>query len=390
MKTLLRSDGFAETLQFRKPMYIFLCVVLLFHIIAARTSRTKRSEKTVKPRNTCPLSDINPKNPKASIKLRCVCVVPPDCIFECLLWTFSCVGQYPAKANVVQQLDPRIDGIEVLDLSKNNITTIKNTAFSHENISRFLTVLRLANNLLKVLRKGAFSTLEQLEYLDLSNNDIGSVPSNAFARLVNLSTLRLDRNAITKLSSLCFNKLSRLEELHLDHNQLKSLGGRDRFNRLENLKELRVSHNQLTKTFTAYYKNSEKLEYLDLSYNLIKSISARAFISFENLRWLHMEGNPLTTKTVESAFTNANLIFWFSVVNDNTTRWIEVINGTGVTEGSTSSSTTSTTSGNPTETSPIVVSQGPTDQIMDTTPTTLTDGTIETATEKNPPNMNEV
>ncbi|CAH1782666.1 unnamed protein product, partial [Owenia fusiformis] len=90
------------------------------------------------------------------------------------------------------------------------------------------------------------------------------------------------------------------------------------------------------------YKTSTKLKYLDLSYNDITSISNRAFVTFENLSWLRLEGNPLSITNFASAFTEANLIFWFSAENDNTTRWIEIIDGVSVTEAPSTSLSTST------------------------------------------------
>ncbi|CAH1782667.1 unnamed protein product, partial [Owenia fusiformis] len=135
----------APVMQTRRPILVILCV-LLFQKVAAFS---KRSQRNTKSQYTCSVSDLDEKSLKVVFQFKCDCQGTPHTD----KWTYDCNGILTTAKNTIQKLDSKINIIEVLDLSSNNIFKLKNDVFSDDQISQHLTVLRLSKNIIKKLTK---------------------------------------------------------------------------------------------------------------------------------------------------------------------------------------------------------------------------------------------
>lgn len=86
-----------------------------------------------------------------------------------------------------------INGLFVIELSKNNLTTL------HPNTFRGLTELKqlfLLNNQLTELNETIFDDLKSLTYLSLQNNSLQLLPKGLFKNLESLETLIVSGNQL--------------------------------------------------------------------------------------------------------------------------------------------------------------------------------------------------
>lgn len=199
-----------------------------------------------------------------------------------------------------------MNGIRVLNVSFNNITTIPKQTFlklyelntidaSHNSISEIadnifvpalaLRFLNLSYNLLEKLKVSAFGAITTLLELDLSNNQLKIVPKETFVKLVSLQYLTLENNLLEKmvqptlgLSVLNFknNQLSSVDAevwpvmnalltLDLTNNTLNDNLVDENFASLLTLRELFLSHNNITKISKGSFRGLNSLQYLGLN-----------------------------------------------------------------------------------------------------------------------------
>nr|CAD7194354.1 unnamed protein product [Timema douglasi] len=111
-------------------------------------------------------------------------------------------------------------GIEFLDLSNNNMTTIPRRLFSNTTNIR---QINLAYNEISYLPEGIFNNLSKLETLYLNENKLAMIAAWMFRDTNRLLYLFISRNEITELAPNSFEKLEQLEELDLSHNYISSL-----------------------------------------------------------------------------------------------------------------------------------------------------------------------
>ena len=113
--------------------------------------------------------------------------------------------------------------IETLDFSKNLISKIENNAFDAFDS---LTVLRLDNNLLKIVNTKIFTNKlgSTLKELYLSRNKIEDLSAQTFYYLTELETLNLEGNRHLEIDSSILSKsLSKLTSLSLSWCDLRLL-----------------------------------------------------------------------------------------------------------------------------------------------------------------------
>ncbi|XP_076335037.1 uncharacterized protein LOC143238571 isoform X2 [Tachypleus tridentatus] len=179
----------------------------------------------------------------------------------------------------------RGQGLELIDLSHNNIDFIANYAFS--KFSHLKTLL-IASNRVWNLQEGIFLNLNQLQYLDLRRNKIQSFSSLIFQPLVNLRELRLDFNPLISVSAYSFQYLPSLQFLYLKKTKLKDIPSKLFLNNTE-LLNIILSGNNLTEVPVTALKYVPQLKYLDISANPIREINPFAFSELSTLEKLFLE-----------------------------------------------------------------------------------------------------
>lgn len=163
-----------------------------------------------------------------------------------------------------------------------------------------------------------------VKVLDLSHNNISAIAKKAFFGLSNLEVLDLSYNMLTSKSLIpeifegSYNPdeylpMEKLRVLRLGNNQLHSLD-QDLFEHLPNLVELSLVSNvfkvidQLTETAIASVKT---LRSLDLSYMELLEIPEYIFNAPQELQYLNLTGNLLST--IPEALNFAGNLKWLSL-----------------------------------------------------------------------------
>ncbi|XP_055643841.1 uncharacterized protein LOC129779994 [Toxorhynchites rutilus septentrionalis] len=146
--------------------------------------------------------------------------------------------------------------------------------------------LKLANNLLNVIRSGDLDSYPLLQQLILSNNLISDIEDDALGRLELLTTLFLDRNQLTRVP---ISLPSNLIYLHLQNNQIYELHP-NVFRNLKNLRTLNLAVNRI-----AYLPELPLPALLELNVrrNDLKRLSQSVVKTSPNLSDLLLENNPV-------------------------------------------------------------------------------------------------
>ncbi|XP_078689179.1 uncharacterized protein LOC144920722 [Branchiostoma floridae x Branchiostoma belcheri] len=205
---------------------------------------------------------------------------------------------------------PQLYKLEILDLSKNLITSIQPGSFRN---TYNLTKLYLNHNNISVISKGAFDGLVRLEYLEL-----------AFTRLSNLDRVEFLTPNLKSLNFTSFagNGVTRCK-----------LG--NEFRHLKQLAHLDLAYNNIAELehdcFAAL--NDSRVQALDLSFNKIQAIRHPVFWPFRNLAYLFLDGNRLDMKTLNTTFDNLKSI-------ETTSLHLSLSNSTFLTGVKTPSNTT--------------------------------------------------
>ncbi|KAA8580553.1 hypothetical protein FQN60_013511 [Etheostoma spectabile] len=173
-----------------------------------------------------------------------------------------------------------------LDLSDNPIRYIDDHAFTSLDGLRILSLNR--NKLTSV--PVAVRNLPTLEELDLSKNNISTLKCNDFANLKKLRQLSLHQNSISALQECVFKDLIRLQVLKLQNNTLSKLNGAFK-KYLPNLKQLRLNGNKLTAIKHGEFMGLQSLQNLSLHENQIEKVENGSFIGLTNLTDIQLQSN---------------------------------------------------------------------------------------------------
>ncbi|XP_078597602.1 uncharacterized protein LOC144873799 [Branchiostoma floridae x Branchiostoma japonicum] len=181
-----------------------------------------------------------------------------------------------------------------LFLQDNRITALEPFTFSTLPQLKRLYVRgnRLTNN--KVADQ-AFDGLGDLQLLDLSKNNLTSIPGDLPR---SLQKLYLEGNELSTLPLQSFKKVGSLTELDLSNNLLRTSGLHPTaFTFLPQLETLDISDNLLT---LPPDNLPEGLRYLFLQSNDLTAIKRGAFTQLTNLKWLYLQNNRITDDKIES------------------------------------------------------------------------------------------
>ena len=110
-----------------------------------------------------------------------------------------------------------LDQLEVLTLSKNNISVLDKGTFTSLRNLRHLTMT--SNSLISW---SSFKGLENLISLTLQKNKISHLPNGTFLGMGQLTQLVLDNNLIEELHENCFDGLKELRRLSLSRNHFST------------------------------------------------------------------------------------------------------------------------------------------------------------------------
>ncbi|XP_066138192.1 toll-like receptor Tollo [Euwallacea fornicatus] len=184
-----------------------------------------------------------------------------------------------------------LNAMKTVNLSSNCVVTMPPELFQ---FSRELTNLYLQNNSLSVLAPGLLEGLDQLRVLDLSHNELTSrwVNRDTFSGLVRLVVLNLGYNQLNRVDSALFHDLYTLQILNLEHN-LITVMAEGAFSELKNLHALTLSHNKIARIESYHFAGLYALNQLLLDQNEIEYIHPKSFENVTNLQDLGLNGNML-------------------------------------------------------------------------------------------------
>lgn len=158
-------------------------------------------------------------------------------------------------------------GTQVLDLTGNNLATVKNDEFSKAGLVNLQKVF-ISKCKLKTLDRYGFRNLINLVELDLSYNVLPSVPSHIFDSIPELRELKLSGNPIQRIMNDAFVHVPQLVRLELSECKIGTLESRG-FAGLEN-----------------------SLEWLKLDGNRLVDVRSTTLTSLQSLHGLELAGNP--------------------------------------------------------------------------------------------------
>ncbi|KAJ8348957.1 hypothetical protein SKAU_G00275460 [Synaphobranchus kaupii] len=163
--------------------------------------------------------------------------------------------------------------------------------------------LYLFQNGIKVLSRDDFAGLSGLELLDLSQNQLSEIPDRAFELLPSLENLDLSSNLITRVSRESFSGLAGLMRLYLHGNHIQSIHP-EAFQGLDQLLELKLQGNQLTGLPAL---RLPRLLLLDLSHNAGLLSLGPADLQTPKLEALKMAGLGISELNAELLRSLGNL-----------------------------------------------------------------------------------
>ncbi|XP_063995974.1 insulin-like growth factor-binding protein complex acid labile subunit [Diachasmimorpha longicaudata] len=171
-----------------------------------------------------------------------------------------------------------------LDFSWNSMPELPPSAFQK---MPNLVYLNLKQNRLGKVDKAIFDPMDSLLELDLSGNMLDDLPKDIFENK-GLQTLRISENAFTTLSKL---NASKLTSLHASGNKIQTIG-KDDLAGLPSLDNLVVSFNSMKRIHPHAFSHLDQLNYLDISENKLTSLNEHHLKNNPRLQTLLMSDNP--------------------------------------------------------------------------------------------------
>lgn len=187
------------------------------------------------------------------------------------------------------QLFQKVNTIEELDLSNNNIITLPETIFNATS----LAILHLKNN--EVFGSVDFLT-EDIQRVDLSYCKITEINNMMFKGLVNLNHLVLKGNEIKKIHPAAFHTLKNLRHIDLSFNNLDQVSSL-MFLKNTDLDVIKLNDNRRLKKLPSegfeLSSGSFKTYLLDVSNCDIETLSINTFATMPELRILNLAWNNI-------------------------------------------------------------------------------------------------
>ncbi|KAI5797935.1 hypothetical protein DFH27DRAFT_591462 [Peziza echinospora] len=178
-----------------------------------------------------------------------------------------------------------------------------------------LTYLDISNNRLETLEGANLDKASALVSLKMSNNQLTSLPAN-FTKFKSLRSLHLSSNCLTVFPQFICS-LSTLVDLDISFNAIQTLPAE--IGQLCAMERLMATNNRLSGSLPATFANLSSLKELDVRYNPLTNVDVVADLprvelvllghnsisglekSFQKVRALHMNSNPVTIFSLPTA-----------------------------------------------------------------------------------------
>ena len=167
--------------------------------------------------------------------------------------------------------------VGVLNFSNRRMNVLKGVGIDWDQFSKRLHTLDLSSN--------------QLRTVGITKiGNVGRMIDTTFPSMPVLKNLNLSKNGIEKIGDMAFNLLPQLERCDLSGNAIGRIAG---FETNIALKSLHMQNNRIR--VIEGIGQLHQLEFLDLSNNNVCNLVALRPLSLNvGLRFLHMEGNPVS------------------------------------------------------------------------------------------------
>lgn len=200
--------------------------------------------------------------------------------------------------------------LEFLYLYKNRISFIEGDSFKYNN----LTYLDLGkNNITGEIMYNTFAGLKFITKLDLAQQNINILKNKSFVEMTSLVHLNLSRNHIKDIENLTFVN-STVLVLDLSFNNVSKLDFLKYC--LVNLTELYMNGNKITVIEEKLFEKQISLKRLDLSMNKITKVEINA-LPVASLQYLNIQDNQLTGNVDAKMFSPAKYLRFLDLSNYN-------------------------------------------------------------------------
>lgn len=200
-----------------------------------------------------------------------------------------------------------------LNFYNNHITGIQENSFMHSQI-QYINFEN--NNITGDMKENTFTGLRKVTKLDLSRQNVSGIKNKAFTDMISLMHLNLSFNLITEIENSSFYRSS-IIVLDLSHNKVSDLYFLQ--NCLTNITELYINDNNITVVQKNIFDTQTLLKKLDLSMNRIKIIE-KFSLPLKNLQYFNIAGNQLNGIIEKNTFSPAKYLRFLDLSNFNITK----------------------------------------------------------------------
>ncbi|XP_017769374.1 PREDICTED: uncharacterized protein LOC108557392 [Nicrophorus vespilloides] len=158
-------------------------------------------------------------------------------------------------------------GTQILDLTSNNLATVRHDEFSEAGLLNLQKIF-ISKCRLRSIDRYAFRHLINLVELDLSYNALNSIPSHTFDSIPELRELKLNGNPIQRIPNEAFIHVPQLVRLEISDCKIASVED------------------------DAFHGLDRSLEWLKLDKNKLSDVSPTSLTVLQNLHGLEVAGNP--------------------------------------------------------------------------------------------------
>jgi len=160
--------------------------------------------------------------------------------------------------------------IREIDLSNNNIKTIKRYAF-HD--LKNLTEINLAYNQIESIDKDIFHDIQHLKKINFSNNKLTSINKHAFKNLPNLAEIDLSMNEIKSIHQKTFLNLTNLKRIFLHPLSFMDSINSNIFTQLKNLEILTLFEEKIIRFPILLFEDNQEITIENLNKFFSKKIT---------------------------------------------------------------------------------------------------------------------